>query len=62
MEETRWRGRFQKQHADTGIYNARDLMPPIHNRKGRKRKQMGNTMEGEATELNLADMEDGCLG
>lgn len=27
MEETRWRERFQKQQADNGIYNARDLTP-----------------------------------
>lgn len=28
MEETRWRGRFQKQQADNGIYKARDLNLP----------------------------------
>lgn len=28
MEETRWRGRCQKQQADNGIYNARDLTTP----------------------------------
>lgn len=49
MEETRWRGRFQKQQADNGIYNARDLIPHPrpNNRKGRKRKQMENATEGD---------------
>lgn len=43
IEETQWRGRFQKQQADNGIYNARDLTP---------QPQMENTTEGEAIEQN----------